>query len=113
MRSKRIEGSTMTIQRVFSVDGRPFFPLGGQAHNSSSYMPGGLDLAWQALAALHANTAEIPVYWEQIEPDVGHFDFSSVDRMLAGAREHGLRLILLWFGTWKNGTMKYAPAWVR
>lgn len=103
----------MTTQRVFSVDGKPFFPLGGQAHNSSSYMPGGLDLAWQALATLHANTAEIPVYWEQIEPENGHFDLSSVGRMLAGAREHGLRLILLWFGTWKNGTMKYAPAWVR
>jgi beta-galactosidase GanA len=103
----------MTIQRIFSVDGKPFFPLGGQAHNSSSYLPGGLDLAWKALAALHANTAEIPVYWEQIEPEENTLDFRSVDAILAGARANGLRLILLWFGTWKNGTMKYAPAWVK
>jgi beta-galactosidase GanA len=111
--SRQNRGSTMTIQRVFSVDGKPFFPLGGQVHNSSSYMPGGLERAWQALAAIHANTAEIPVYWEQVEPEEGHFDFNSVDAMLTGARAHGLRLILLWFGTWKNGTMKYAPGWVK
>jgi hypothetical protein len=83
--SRQNRGSTMTIQRVFSVDGKPFFPLGGQVHNSSSYMPGGLERAWQALAAIHANTAEIPVYWEQVEPEEGHFDFNSVDAMLTGA----------------------------
>jgi hypothetical protein len=62
---------------------------------------------------MHANTAEVPVYWEQIEPVEGVFDFGIVDDLIAGAREHGLKLILLWFGTWKNGTMKYTPGWVK
>ncbi len=101
------------LQRLFSVDGQPFFPLGGQVHNSSAYSPAELETAWRALAALHANTAEIPVYWEQVEPQEGRFDLAIVDGLLAGARAHGLRLVLLWFGTWKNGMMKYAPAWVK
>ena len=62
---------------------------------------------------MHANTAEIPVYWEAIEPEEGVFDFSSVDALFEGARAHKKQLILLWFGTWKNGNMRYVPAWVK
>ena len=101
------------IRRVFTVDGRPFFPLGGQVHNSSGYNLAALDTAWRALEALDANTVEIPVYWEQVEPVEGRFDFSVLDDLLQGAREHGLKLMLLWFGTWKNGQMEYAPNWVK
>jgi beta-galactosidase GanA len=42
------------------------------------------------------------VAWEQIEARQGKFDFSFVDTLLGQAREHRVRLILLWFGTWKN-----------
>jgi GH35 family endo-1,4-beta-xylanase len=45
-------------------------------------------------------TAEVPIYWEQIEPVEGAFDFAIVDDLIAGARDHGLKLIPLWFGTW-------------
>ncbi len=34
-----------TIQRMFTVDGKPFFPLGGQVHNSSAYTMEGLEPA--------------------------------------------------------------------
>ncbi len=101
------------VRRVFQVDGRPFFPLGGQVHNSSGYKLSELETAWQALEAIDANTVEIPVYWSQVEPVEGEFDFSVLDDLLAGARAHGLKLILLWFGTWKNGQMEYAPNWVK
>jgi hypothetical protein len=100
-------------QTPFSVDGRPFFPLAGQVHNSSAFAVSELDSAWRALEALGANTAEVPVYWEQVEPEEGRFDFTLVDALLAAARERGLRLIVLWFGGWKNGTMKNAPGWVK
>lgn len=102
-----------SIRRIFTADGRPFFPLGGQVHNSSAYTAEELETAWRALEALGANTAEIPVYWEQIEPRDGDFDLAIVDELLAGARARGLRLVLLWFATWKNGMMRYAPAWVK
>jgi len=65
------------------------------------------------MAALHANTIEAPVYWEQFEPQEGHFDFTNVDQVVEGARAHNLRVVLLWFGTWKNGNMHYVPGWVK
>jgi hypothetical protein len=94
------------------VEGRPYLILGGQIHNSSSW-PSELPQVWASLDALHANTVEAPVYWEQIEPQPGHFDFSNVDLLVKGAREHNLHVILLWFGTWKNGNMHYVPAWIK
>ncbi len=100
-------------RRYTTVNGKPFFILGGQVHNSSAYTKERMAPLWDTLVRMHANTAEVPVYWEQIEPVEGAFDFSIVDDLIAGAREHDLKLILLWFGTWKNGTMKYTPGWVK
>ena len=94
------------------VDGRPFLILGGQIHNSSGW-PSELPQVWQSMAALHANTVEAPIYWEQMEPQQGHFDFNNVDQIVEGALAHDLRVVLLWFGTWKNGNMHYVPAWVK
>ncbi|HUA97645.1 MAG TPA: DUF5597 domain-containing protein [Terracidiphilus sp.] len=94
------------------VDGKPFLILGGQIHNSSAW-PSELPQVWESMAALHANTMEAPVYWEQLEPKEGRFDFTNVDALVDGARGHDLHLVLLWFGTWKNGNMHYAPTWVK
>jgi len=97
---------------ALEVDGHPYLILGGQVHNSSAW-PNELPQIWQSLTGLHANTVTAPIYWEQVEAQRGHFDFSSVDQIVKGAREHNLHVILLWFGTWKNGNMHYAPAWVK
>jgi len=94
------------------VDGSPFLILGGQSHNSSAW-PATLPGVWSAIEALHANTLEVPVYWEQFEPEPGRFDTSIVDELLAGARERHVRLVLLWFGTWKNGSSHYLPTWMK
>jgi len=94
------------------VEGRPYLILGGQIHNSSGW-PSELPQVWESMAALHANTLEAPVYWEQLEAQLGHFDFTNVDQIIDGARAHNLHVILLWFGTWKNGNNHYAPQWVK
>lgn len=94
------------------VDGQPFFMLGGQAHNSSGW-PGMLPGVWSAIETMHANTLEVPVYWEQIEAQPGKFNFSLVDTLLIQAREHKVHLVLLWFGTWKNGSNHYMPGWMK
>ena len=94
------------------VDEAPYFILGAQVNNSSGW-PAVLPKIWPAMEFMHANTVEIPVYWEQLEPKPGQFDFSAVDALLAGARAHQLRLVLLWFGTWKNGNPHYLPEWMK
>ncbi len=86
--------------------------LGVQANNSSAW-PAYLDKVWPAAETLHANTVELPIYWEQLEPVQGKFDFSVVDLILKQAREHHQRLVLLWFGTWKNGSSHYTPDWIK
>ena len=94
------------------VDGAPFLILGAQANNSSDW-PSTLPRVWPAIEYLHANTLEIPIYWEQFEPEQGQFDYSQMDTILAQAREHHVRLVLLWFGTWKNGSQHYMPEWMK
>ena len=99
-------------RHALMVDGAPYLVLGAQIGNSSAW-PATLPEVWPALEAMHANTAEAPVYWEQMEPEPGRFDWTSVDALLDGARLHHLHLILLWFGTWKNGNDHYVPQWVK
>ncbi|MHA4870088.1 GH35 family beta-galactosidase [Duganella sp. PWIR1] len=94
------------------VDGAPFVILGGQAQNSSNY-PLALNKVWAAIKDMNANTLEIPVAWEQIEQVEGKFDFSYVDTLVAEARKNKVKLVLLWFGTWKNTGPNYVPEWVK
>jgi len=94
------------------VDGKPFLMLGAQINNSSSWAAE-LPSAWSAAEAMHVNTVEAPVYWEQMEPAKGTFDFANVDLLVNQARERHLHLVLLWFGTWKNGQNHYVPEWIK
>lgn len=95
------------------VDGRPFLALAGELHNSSSSSIPYMKPIWPRLAAMHLNTVLAPVAWETIEPQENHFDFANVDGLLAGARDNNLKLVILWFGAWKNTFSTYAPAWVK
>ena len=94
------------------VDGKPYLMLGAQMNNSSAW-PATMPAVWSVLTKLGANTLEAPIYWETLEPAEGHFDFAQVDMLLQQAREHQTHLVLLWFGTWKNGSPGYAPEWVK
>src|SRR6185436_9958330 len=94
------------------VDGAPFLILGAQCGNSSAW-PETLPKVWPAVEYLHANTLEAPIYWEQFEPERGRFDTSIVDLLLDQARAHDVRLVLLWFATWKNGSPHYMPLWMK
>ena len=97
---------------TFLVDGKPFIMLGGQVGNFSA-LPDRMDRARDAFRAMNLNTVEYPVYWNAIEPEEGKFDFSGFDQILRGVRSQGLRAVLLWFGTWKNGAMDWSPNWVK
>ena len=95
------------------VHGEPYLIRGVELHNSTASSASYLEPLWRRLKDASVNTVLAPVSWELVEPAEGTFDFSLVDAMLAGAREHGLRLVLLWFGSWKNASSSYTPAWVK
>jgi len=99
-------------KHALMVDGAPYIILGSQTNNSSNY-PDALKDVWPSMEKMGANTLSIPVAWEQIEPVEGQFDFSFVDVLLKEARQRKVRLVLLWFATWKNNAPHYAPAWVK
>ncbi len=94
------------------VDGEPFLILGAQCNNSSAW-PATLPDVFPAMKKLNVNTLEIPIYWEQFEPQEGIFDYSVVDEIITRARENNLRVVLLWFGTWKNSSNHYMPEWMK
>jgi hypothetical protein len=62
---------------------------------------------------MHMNTVLLAVAWETIEPEEGKFDFTVVDGLLEDARANNLKLVVLWFGAWKNTFSSYTPAWVK
>jgi len=95
------------------VDGKPFLILGGELGNSSSSDLEDLSGHWAVLKAANLNTVLAPVTWEQIEPTEGRFDFTVLDGLIQQARANDMRLVLLWFGAWKNSMSTYAPAWVK
>ena len=99
-------------RHALMVDGAPFLILGAQVNNSSNW-PKALDKVWPAIEVIQPNTVMVPVAWEQVEAKEGTFDFSFVDVLLKQAREKNVRLVLLWFATWKNNGPNYAPAWVK
>jgi hypothetical protein len=94
------------------VDAAPYLILGAQVNNSSAW-PSVLPQVWLAVKLIHANTVEMPVYWEQFEPEPGRFDYSVVDTLIGQCRKNGVRLVLLWFATWKNGSAHYMPMWMK
>ena len=99
--------------RQLIVDGEPFLILGGELGNSAASDLIHLSEQWPTLEALNLNTVLAPVYWELVEPEEGHFDFASIDGLIEQAREHDMRLVLLWFGSWKNSMSSYVPSWVK
>ncbi len=95
------------------VDGKPFLGLAGELHNSSSSSLEYMQPIWPRLAAMHVNLVLTPVSWELIEPQEGKFDFALVDGLIQQARRNDMHIVLLWFGSWKNGVSTYVPAWVK
>jgi len=95
------------------VEGKPFLMIAGELHNSTC---GGFEYmrpVWKKMAAKNLNTVIATVSWELVEPEEGKFDFALVDSMIAGAREAKLKLVLIWFGSWKNASSVYIPSWVK
>jgi beta-galactosidase GanA len=95
------------------VQGKPFLLISGELHNSTC---GGFDYmrpVWKRLAKKNLNSVIGTVSWELVEPVEGKFDFALVDSVIAGARKANLKLVLIWFASWKNASSVYIPSWVK
>jgi Domain of unknown function (DUF5597)/Beta-galactosidase len=95
------------------VDGKPWLILGGELHNSSASSAEYMLPVWKKLTDMNLNTVIGTVSWELIEPEEGRFDFTTVDQEISEARKHDLKLVLIWFGTWKSTAGSYTPLWVK
>jgi len=95
------------------VDGKPFLALAGELHNNSATSLEFMKPLWPMLVEARFNTVLVGVSWNQIEPQEGMFDFHVLDGVIQEARNHKLRVVLLWFGSWKNSLSSYAPDWVK
>ena len=95
------------------VDGKPFLALAGELGNNTATSLDYMEHVWPKLIETHLNSALAAVPWAQIEPEEGKFDFSVLDGVIREARVHNLRLVLLWFASWKNGLSSYPPDWVK
>lgn len=95
------------------VNQKPFLIRGGELGNSSATSMESMETIWSKLVDMNLNTVLTPVYWELIEPEEGKFDFSLIDDLILRARKENLKLVFLWFGSWKNSMSSHAPAWVK
>ncbi|RZF59104.1 glycoside hydrolase [Sphingomonas populi] len=95
------------------VDGKPFLAIGGELHNSSASSSEYMEPIWDKLQQMHVRTVVGTVSWEDFEPVEGTFDYAAVDAQIAQARRRDMRLVLIWFGAFKNASSTYAPSWVR
>lgn len=95
------------------VGDKPFIILGGELGNSSATTIENMEAIWPKLKAMNLNTVLVPVYWELIEKEEGKFDFKLLEDLIKEARKEDLKLVFLWFGSWKNSMSSHAPAWVK
>lgn len=95
------------------LNDQPFLIRGGELGNSSASGMAYINSIWPTLDQMNLNTILAPVYWELIEPVEGQFNFILLDELIESARKHNTKLVLLWFGSWKNSMSCYVPTWVK
>ncbi|KAH7006927.1 glycoside hydrolase superfamily [Ilyonectria destructans] len=101
------------VSKQLIVKGKPFLMRAGELQNSSMTSPEYMEPVWQKMVDTNINTLLGCVTWEMIELEENKFDFSVLDEIILAARRHSMHLVLLWFGSFKNGLSTYVPAWVK
>jgi hypothetical protein len=95
------------------VDGAPFLAVTGELGNNTATSLENMQPIWSKLVAGNLNCVLAAVHWAQMEPTEGHYEFGLVDGLIQEARRNNLKLVFLWFGSWKNGLSSYVPYWVK
>lgn len=95
------------------VNEKPFLIFGGELGNSNASTTEYFDTVWSKVVKMNLNTVLVPVYWELIEPVEGKYDFTLIDYTITSARKNNMKIVFLWFGSWKNSMSCYVPGWIK
>jgi hypothetical protein len=95
------------------VDGKPFVALGGEFENDTSTNLEAMRHIWPELVKMNVNFVSPIAYWDLVEPEEGKYDFALVDGIIQEARRNNLRIVFVWFASFKNGLGVFAPLWVK
>lgn len=95
------------------VNGKPWLALACETGNSSTSSREYMAPYWAQLKEAGLNTVIGTTSWEQVEPVEGQYDFRALDAMIEDARANDLKLMVIWFASWKNGISSYHPKWVK
>ena len=101
------------IRTQLVVENQPFLILGGELGNSTASSMESMEVVWPKLKAMNLNTVLVPIYWELFELEEGKFDYKLIDDLIEEARNQDLKIIFLWFASWKNSMSSHVPSWVK
>jgi len=104
----QIEPNFITKQRRFSGKHQPHIqskwqtvlPIGRHHLYMGGYTAWNeaeSEMSFKGLKCATVNTMCVPIYWDQIEPEKGKYDFASVDTLIKLSRKYEVKLIFLWF----------------
>ncbi len=110
-KNPHLEKHEAAVQLI--VNEKPFLMLAGETGNSSASDLNYMNIIWPSIKKMHLNSLLVPVYWELVEPVEGKYDFTLVNSIIFTARKNNIKLVFLWFGTWKNSMSCYVPYWVK
>jgi hypothetical protein len=100
-------------RRSLYVDGKPFIILGLQWDCDWCYTPEDMDFQFAEAKKMRLNTASLLLYWREVEPEKGVYDFTMLDHRIEMARRHNMKIVLVWFASFKNACLTYAPDYIR
>ena len=99
--------------KQFIVDGKPFVALCGELGNNSATNIDYMKPIWPLLKGGNLNSVIAGISWAMIEPEEGKYNFNIVSDLINDAGKNNIKLIFIWFASWKNGKSSYIPDWVK
>lgn len=97
---------------VLKVDGKPFYMTNVQLRldklrGYEGWSDDALEAVVRQAASDGFNTVSIPLFWREVEPVKGRFDWAVLDQYLDWCRKYELKMELLWFSFSSGGRIQW------
>lgn len=109
---KQAELVTKDNRQMLMVDGDPFLILSFQLDCDSCYDGETIQVLMENAKKMGCTGVSLLLYWRLAEPEEGQYRMDILKCMIDCASRLDLRIVLVWFGSYKNGCMHYAPDWI-